>query len=294
MDNLQPASNGIIPKIAIVGYGRLGKALARALSEVEDVLLAGIVAHKLDNVERNGYRGFSSIGELPTDIGMVILAVPDSSLAGCGVDVSNWIAAKQQRVVAAHTAGAVSSEVLEPVRAAGGYALAWHPFQTFTGREGWESFQGITVGLEGDDEAVVMGMALAVRLGAKAAIVPPETRVFYHLAAVFGSSLMVALLEVAVDLLDRGGFTRAEALKTLRPLVDKTLANYHERGFFGALTGPVVRSDAATVARHLQALDDFPNLERIYSLLSRELLKRLPPDRRFDELATLLTKTPDR
>lgn len=76
----------------------------------------------------------------------------------------------------------------------------------------------------------------------------------YHAAAVFASNYVVALVDESVSLLEAIGWSREEALEGLAPLMQNALAAALKQGPTAALTGPIRRGDADTVARHVEAL----------------------------------------
>jgi predicted short-subunit dehydrogenase-like oxidoreductase (DUF2520 family) len=93
----------------------------------------------------------------------------------------------------------------------------------------------------------------------------------YHAGAVFASNYFVVVEAIAQQLLERAGLGREEAWAALAPLVRGTCDNLTRTGPEGALTGPVVRGDVDTVARHLRAL---PEAEReLYRELGRAVLE---------------------
>ena len=100
------------------------------------------------------------------------------------------------------------------------------------------------------------GLARAV--GARPKHVRDGERVLYHVAAVFASNYVDALLGEAVELLQTAGWSEKEATSGLLALTEGTLSSVRKRGVAGALTGPVRRGDANTVERHLAALSDLP------------------------------------
>jgi len=91
----------------------------------------------------------------------------------------------------------------------------------------------------------------------------------YHAASVLASNDLVALLEAALRCYAKAGFTRADALRLMEPLVRETVDNVFRLGPAAALTGPVARGDAAVVARQRAALAADPALAAIYRELGR-------------------------
>ena len=64
------------------------------------------------------------------------------------------------------------------------------------------------------------------------------------------------------------------ALRALAPLARTSVSNAFDRGPQAALTGPVVRGDAATVAAHVRALRHAdPSVARFYETAAGHLLQ---------------------
>src|SRR6185436_9709912 len=95
--------------------------------------------------------------------------------------------------------------------------------------------------------------ALVVEMGGEPVWIAEELRPLYHSALVVGANYLVTLISEAMDLLARAGVEQPGVV--LAPLVGAALDNALRSGD-AALTGPVVRGDAGTVARHLDTLRD--------------------------------------
>jgi predicted short-subunit dehydrogenase-like oxidoreductase (DUF2520 family) len=94
-------------------------------------------------------------------------------------------------------------------------------------------------------------------------------KTLYHAAAVLMCNDLVALLEAGLRSAEAAGLARGAALEMFAPLVRETLDNVFRLGPARALTGPVLRGDAAVVqAQHgaLEALD--PRLAGVYRALA--------------------------
>lgn len=207
--------------IAVIGVGRLGRVLARALRD------AGFSVHG----------PLSRTDEIPqTDI--AILTVPDAAIPD---------AARTARTAArqvGHTSGVTGLEHVD---------FSIHPLQTYTGTEPPEVFHGIGAAVAGrtpDDEATARPIAAA--LGMTPFRV--DDRASYHAAAAFASNFILTVLDVAEQLATRAGIENPRAL--LAPLTRQTVDNWVRDGAATALTGPIARGDEATVARHRAAAPD--------------------------------------
>lgn len=247
--------------VAILGRGRLGRALAIALGSAE---VAVRVLHGRDSAASppppEDFRGLD----------LLVLAVPDDAIGFVATALAPSFPAGSRTVVL-HLAGAVSSEVLEPFSRRGLPCGSCHPLQTFPETAPAGAFQGVTFGIEGESEAQETARWLVEQLGGRAIAITASTKPLYHLAAVLAANGSVALLGAARDALLACGFPPEEAVGALAPLVRTAIGAALERGPESALTGPVARGDRATLERHRSALRrwDAPR-QALYEALVRE------------------------
>jgi predicted short-subunit dehydrogenase-like oxidoreductase (DUF2520 family) len=89
---------------------------------------------------------------------------------------------------------------------------------------------------------------------------------------VLASNYVVALLTAARRAWEHSGLPGATAREALAPLLLGSAENAARLPPEQALTGPIARGDTETVARHLEALGQLPELRELYRQLGRELL----------------------
>jgi len=266
--------------VAIVGAGAVGTALARRLVacgyQVEAVL-----SRSADAAQTLASRVEAPVGDeaweaLPTDVRLVVACVPDDAIT----PVAEALAALDHpwaKTIVAHTSGARTAAALVPLSREGAATLSSHPLQTFAPNTPPDAFDGIAIGLEGDDRAVTAGETLARALGAYPVRLTAEDKRRYHCAAALASNGLVALMAVveevfgAANLEQNSGPSGAELVG---PLVEQTWTNLQEGTPEGALTGPVARGDEETVQAHLESLaDEVPHLVPLYVALSAEMVR---------------------
>ena len=169
------------------------------------------------------------------------------------------------RAVVAHTAGSVPLDGLPgKIRNRG----VFYPLQTFTaGRH--ISLGDVPLLVEGSDPQTTRTLLrLARALSSNARQASSEERAKLHLAAVFASNFSNHMYAIAQQLLDRYGLP-ADLLK---PLMRETAAKALESvSAADAQTGPARRGDMLTQKRHLDMLDDCPELQNIYENISRHI-----------------------
>jgi predicted short-subunit dehydrogenase-like oxidoreductase (DUF2520 family) len=243
-------------RIGVVGFGRVGSTLAVALARAghEVVAVSAVSAQSRSRAERMApHAPVRPLDETVRAADFVLLAVPDDVLrplvAGLA-DTDTWRAGQ----LAAHTSGAHGIGVLDPAAARGVAALALHPAMTFTGRpEDLDRLEGVPFGVTALDELRPVAESLVLEMGGEPVWVPDPARPLYHAALTIASNHLVTLVNDAVSVLDGAGV--AEPARLLAPLLSASLDNVLRLGD-AALTGPVSRGDAATVAAHVRALAD--------------------------------------
>jgi predicted short-subunit dehydrogenase-like oxidoreductase (DUF2520 family) len=237
----------ILPALAVIGPGRVGRSLARVASD------AGL------SVSLSGRRDALAACEQAE---IALLCVPDASIEQACETIS---AAVPPLRYVGHTSGATHLGVLHAARRRGAHLFSIHPLQTVP--DGGAPLAGAPCAVSGSDsEARRVATELATALAMRPFPLSDHQRAAYHAAASIASNYLVALEEAAAELLRRSGTEDAREL--LAPLVLRTAANWAERGG-EALTGPIARGDEETVERHVHAIaQTAPELLDVYVALA--------------------------
>jgi predicted short-subunit dehydrogenase-like oxidoreductase (DUF2520 family) len=212
----------------------------------------------------------AQVARAATDL--LIISVPDDALGPLVAHLAEERAFSAGQLVA-HTSGAHGIGILHPAVAHGARPLAIHPAMTFTGRlDDLARLPGVSYGATAPDELREFAETLVAELGGTAEWVPEQSRALYHTALAHGANHLVTLVNEALDRLRDAGVLHPE--KVLAPLLGAALENTLRLGD-AALTGPVSRGDAGTVARHLDTLADAaPDSVPTYLALARRTADR--------------------
>lgn len=239
--------------VGVIGAGRVGAVLGAALerSGHRVVAASGTSTASKARVSRllpgAADRRPAEVAREARDL--LIIAVPDDALALVVADVADELHPGQ---VVAHTSGAHGLAVLAPVVASGARPLALHPAMTFAGTaDDLSRLSGAPFGVTAEPDLRPFVERLVADLGGTVEWVAEADRVLYHAALAHGANHLVTLVNEALDRLRDAGVVHPE--KVLGPLLRTSLDNTLRLGD-GALTGPVSRGDAGTVARHLDRL----------------------------------------
>jgi predicted short-subunit dehydrogenase-like oxidoreductase (DUF2520 family) len=222
---------------AVIGHGRLARALVPALRAAGDTVFVG---------RRVPGMGEFTAANAAQQADWVWLTVPDDHIAATAAALA-WRAGQ----LALHCSGATPLAALSAAPAAAGF----HPLKLLAGDAG---LAGVHVGIEADAAHRPALAALARALGLVPLALPcpmsATHRAAYHAAANLAASGVLAVLAEAEKLWTAAGLPAADALPALMPLTRGALDTALARGLPGAVSGPIARGDTGVLARHLDAL----------------------------------------
>jgi predicted short-subunit dehydrogenase-like oxidoreductase (DUF2520 family) len=263
--------------VGVVGAGRVGAVLGSALRAAGHSVV-GVSAVSAASRERaEALLPQVPVLEVPDVVEraeLVLLAVPDDALAAL-VEGLAATGAWQPGQLVVHTSGRYGWRVLRPAVGAGAIPFALHPAMTFTGTSlDLVRLTDCCFGVTAPGPVLPIAQALVVEMGGEPVVVAEEVRPLYHAALAHAANHLVTLVAQSLDLLRAGGVEVAD--RVLAPLLSAALDNALRHGDT-ALTGPVARGDAGTVAAHLTALADsgVPGADATYRVLARATADRV-------------------
>lgn len=284
-------------RIVLVGPGRAGTSVCRALVEAGAVATA-IVGGGAESVAAAA----AELGPLPIRTlqtalepgAVVVLAVPDDRLTSVAASLDG---PSSPDTLVLHLSGAAGREILAPLAARGVRTAAWHPLRAFATRgAGRGGFAGAAVAVEAEAADQVRLFALAAQAGGRPFALRGARRGLYHAAAAIAGNAPLALLDIAERAFVAAGAPPELARESLLALCRGALDNAELRGPAAALTGPVVRGDAATIAKHLAELGARSPAEReLYAALCAALVRLAssrPDGRRAEDVLPVLGAPP--
>ena len=241
-------------RVGVIGPGRAGTALARALARAgHEITAAAAVSETSKQRARDNFphAKLEDPAQVIGDADLVLLTVPDDVLPGLVAGLAATEAPLAGRLLA-HASGAHGIAVLDPATRAGALPLAIHPVMTFTGRDDdVDRIKGVSFGVTAPEPLRPAAEVLVIEMGGEPVFIAEENRHLYHAALAFAANHLVTLVAEAEDMLSEAGAENPSRM--LGPLLSAALDNALRFGDAG-LTGPVARGDDGTVAAHLAAI----------------------------------------
>jgi predicted short-subunit dehydrogenase-like oxidoreductase (DUF2520 family) len=272
------------PRIAIVGAGNLGTALAESLRRAGYTIEAVIARSRGASLKRAQALaknvGAQAVAGRPASISadVVWFCVPDSEIARAAQTFA--AAADWKGRIALHSSGALASDELRALRQRGAAVASVHPMMTFVrGSSSGRSrplLVGVPFAIEGDAAAVRRARGIVRDIGGVAYSIRKKDKAAYHAWGTFASPLFTVLLATTEQVAAVAGVPRKAAKRRMIPILLQTLANYacHDAG--EAFSGPIIRGDVDTVRRHLRVLRQLPVAYEVYRSLALAAVHLLP------------------
>jgi predicted short-subunit dehydrogenase-like oxidoreductase (DUF2520 family) len=181
---------------------------------------------------------------------LIFITTSDDAIKGVASGL-NWRTGQG----VAHCSGATSLDVFDHPVSQGVIPGAFHPIQAFSSVEnGVRIIPGTTFGIEGGEQMREALRDLALAIGGNPIFVKAEDKALYHLSAVMMGNLLTCLAATSAQLWDQMGYTRADGVKALVPMMRGVANNLDISGVPAAVAGPYVRGDMGTIRKHLETL----------------------------------------
>lgn len=273
--------------VAIVGAGSLASFLSVALHDAGFKVREIIVRHSARSRRRGQALALKVGARIATaesttlDASLLWFCVPDREIRRAALSLAGRVVgSKRQKVrFAFHSSGALLSGELEPLRRAGMAIASVHPLMTFVAGA-TPSLAGVPFAIEGDAAAARVARQMVRALGGESFSLPAARKAAYHAWATLTSPLLLAFLVTLEKAAAGAGFAPRDARRRSLPIIMQTIENYSRLGPARSFSGPLIRGDAETVAKHLAVLKNNPGVREVYVALARAALRGLPAKNR--------------
>jgi predicted short-subunit dehydrogenase-like oxidoreductase (DUF2520 family) len=265
--------------VTLVGAGNLAQALGPAL-KAAGYQIDAVAGRALPRSRRRTAALAKKLGvkavslrefEIASEI--VWLCLADDSLAEVSGLLAQHDGWKGKTVF--HSSGALTSDVLLPLKRAGATIASLHPMMTFVA--GFiPRMKGVPFAVEGDLQAISVARQIARAFQAEIFEIKKEAKVLYHALGSFSSPMVVATLATAERVGRAAGLSANQVRKMMQPILQQTIQNYLQKGAAAAFSGPLKRGDLNTVRSHLKNLRKVPGASDVHRALARSALIDLP------------------
>jgi len=249
-------------QVIIIGTGKMATFLCKTILKTSHELIAivGRNAEKVNLLSQqfncNGL--VNAYNDLPK-ADLIIIAVNDASIEKVAISIVNTNA------IVLHTAGAVSKDVLQT--SSNKYGVLW-PIQSIHATT--ITNDGIPFVIDGNsEETIAIIQQFAESISSSITILNDEKRKKLHLAAVIVNNFTNHLYSLVDDFCKQEQIS-FDLLKAIIAETSEQIKYQHPRE---TQTGPAKRGDLQTIEKHVEILQNYPNIETIYRLMSDSIQK---------------------
>jgi predicted short-subunit dehydrogenase-like oxidoreductase (DUF2520 family) len=246
--------------IVLIGTGNTASVLGRKLKAAGHRILqvygrnsmaASELAYELATESTNYWNVVNK------DADLYILAVSDIAIG----EIVRELHFPGKTIV--HTAASVSKSILG--KSSEHYGV-FYPLQSL--RKEIQLLPDIPMIIDASDQSTLEQLEkLALTITNHVIVADDEQRKKVHLAAVFCNNFVNHLYALAEKYCSREGID----FKLLLPLIKETASRVEFTSPGISQTGPAVRDDQSTLEEHLKMLEAYPEMKRIYSLMSESI-----------------------
>jgi predicted short-subunit dehydrogenase-like oxidoreductase (DUF2520 family) len=247
--------------IVIIGTGNAGTVLGRKLRKAghrivqvfgRDASAASKLAYEFDTESTNYW------SVIRKDADVYLIAVSDEGIN----EVAKHVQVPGK--VVAHTAGSVKKDVLKNMSHHYG---VFYPLQSL--RKEMKELPDIPVFIDASDETAKKKLEeLARSISKKQVMMANDNeRLKMHVAAVIVSNFTNHLYALTQDYCNKEGID----FRQLLPLIEETALRMKDLSPDKAQTGPAIRNDEPTIQQHLQLLEKYPQLKKIYEVMTESI-----------------------
>ena len=250
--------------IVIIGTGNtatvLGKKLRQAGHRIvqvfgRDASAASKLAYQFDTESTNYW------SVIRKDADVYLIAVADEAIN----EVAKHVHVPGK--VVAHTAASVKKDVLKNMSHHYG---VFYPLQSL--RKEMNQLPDIPVFIDASDEVAKKKLELLAQSISKEPVIiaDDDKRLKTHVAAVIVSNFTNHLYKLAEDYCKKEGID----FKQLIPIIEETAQRLKTISPSKTQTGPASRHDELTIKQHLTLLEKYPQLKKIYQLMTESIQNR--------------------
>ena len=250
-------------RITIIGSGNVATHLAAAFKNAGHRIVqvysrnaqhAALLAYHIKAEPVN------DLSQIDPETDLFVISIKDGAIG----PVAEQLASYDKLMV--HTSGATHMFALEAFSEQVGVL---YPLQTFS-KTREINFRNVPLCIEGATPNIVKQLTeLAQTISNNVFAVDSDQRKILHLSATFACNFPNYLYYIAQQLLAQHGLD----FNLIRPLILETAEKAQSSLPATVQTGPAVRGDQITMDNHLKLLENQPDLQQLYTLLSQGIIK---------------------
>ncbi|KEH97079.1 hypothetical protein Z962_05070 [Clostridium botulinum C/D str. BKT12695] len=259
-------------KIGFIGGGRVGFSLGRYFVE-KGLSISGYYSRTYrpayEASKFTNSNSYEKLSDLIKNSDTIFITTPDDAIHDVWNKMYNC---DVKGKIICHTSGSLSSEIFSNINNSGAFGYSIHPMFPFCDKfNDYKKLNTAYFSIEGDTKYLHYLYSVLSSLGNKVFLMKSQNKKLYHLANVTVSNLVLSIIDLGCEYLNKCGISNEDAINAFFPLIESNIKNLKENGVLKAITGPVERGDIGTIKKHMEVI---PHEDKeMYKCLSSNLLR---------------------
>lgn len=252
-----------IKNITILGTGNIANGFLHLFLK-NQFKIDCIFGNSSKNIEKSVLENTfftNNISKIPSTSDLYIFALSDDAYK----EVFKKISKKNHLTI--HTSGSLDSKSLSIISNRWGCIYPLQSIKKDT-KVNWEKVPFFIEAANEKDEKLLSIFCASNNMDFS--ILNSSKRKKLHLAAVASNNFTYHLLSMVKDYCIKNEVN----FKDLKPLLEKTIETVLNKNPFSEQTGPANRGDNTLIEKQLKELKEFKNLQEIYKIFSKQIIKQ--------------------
>jgi len=242
-------------QVVFIGAGNVATHLSAEFTNAGASIIQNVRKSAASEKKKFAKTSISDVKKLKKDSDLYVICVPDDAIAAVAKSMPDV------KGTVVHTSGSVPMSVLRKFKSHG----VFYPLQSFT-KDKKVTVNAYAICIEASTKQVAEDlMECAGGISKNAYLLTSKQREVVHLAAVFANNFSNHMFAIAKEILDEEKLP----FEILKPLILETAFKIIDVDPKDAQTGPAVRGDKKTLARHETMLKS--NTAKLYRKLSKDI-----------------------
>ncbi|HOY13154.1 MAG TPA: DUF2520 domain-containing protein [Saprospiraceae bacterium] len=239
--------------VAIVGSGNVGSGFYEIFSTAAPI-------NKVYWYSRNPEKGQLILDHhIPAEVDIVLLAIPDGEID----KLASQLKIRSNKTIIAHVSGATPSSVLKKYFSNFG---VFYPVQTIR-KKAMIDWEEVPICIYGNENSLDKLLKLGTAISKKATFLDDESRLYLHLGAVMVNNFTNHLAVLTRDFLEN----KQVEFALLNALIKESAKKLTQDHPDFTQTGPAIRRDFETLARHQTLLKHDDALLKLYMSMTESI-----------------------
>lgn len=253
-------------KLQIIGEGNVAYHLAKGFSLISEIQQINILSRHRRNKDLflsiSDKVNCHDLEEFDLETPVTFIVVSDDAIPEIAEYFRNY------HYFILHTSGSTGTAIFKDL----GYRNfgSFYPLQTFSLNKevNWKEIPiFVNSNNDSNDQSI---KELALQLSDITQVVSDDQRLNIHIGAVIVNNFVNHLFSLSESWLNKNDLD----FNIMMPLIRETINKIESISPAKAQTGPAMRDDKKIIQRHIYALSANPNLQNIYSMISKSITKQ--------------------